>query len=63
MGYKTLWEGYKATVKRIPEHPQLGSRNVQLKDGTMDYSWRSFREVYDIQNAFARGMCCALNWF
>jgi len=55
MGYKTIWEGYQATVKRIPDHPQLGTRNVPLEDGTKDYSWRSFREVFDMQNAFARG--------
>ena len=55
MGYKTIWEGYQATVKRIPDRPQLGTRNVVLEDGSRDYSWRSFREVYDMQNAFARG--------
>ena len=54
-GHKTLWEGYQATVKRIPELPHLGTRNVVLEDGTKDYSWRSWREVYDMQNAFARG--------
>ena len=54
-GNKTLWEGYQTTVKRIPELPHLGTRNVVLEDGSKDYSWRSWREIYDMQNAFARG--------
>ena len=43
-------------MKRIPELPHLGTRNVVLEDGSKDYSWRSWREVFDMQNAFARGI-------
>jgi len=50
-------------VKRIPELPQLGTRNVVREDGSKDYSWRSWREVYDMQNAFARGMSLFVKFY
>lgn len=55
MGFKTLWEGYQGTVNRIPQHPHLGTRDKILEDGSRDYSWKTFREIFEIQNAFARG--------
>jgi hypothetical protein len=43
MGYKTIWEGYQATVKRIPELPMLGTRNLIGEDGSREYSWKSWK--------------------
>lgn len=54
-GCNTLWEGYQTTVKRIPDLPHLGTRDKVNEDGTRDYSWKTWREIYDLQNAFARG--------
>jgi hypothetical protein len=54
-GFTTLWEAYTAAVKKFPERPHFGTRNLVLEDGTLDYSWKTYREVYDLQNALARG--------
>jgi hypothetical protein len=52
-GCKTLWEGFQRTVKRIPNHKFLGTRN-QEKPGK-PYEWKTWREIYDMQDLFARG--------
>jgi hypothetical protein len=53
-GSKTLWEMYQKTVKRVPNAKFLGTRNND-KEGR-PYEWKTYREVYDLMDLFARGM-------
>jgi hypothetical protein len=52
-GCKTLWELFQKRVKDTPSAPYLGTRN-NAKEGR-PYEWKTFREVYDITDRFARG--------
>ena len=52
-GCHTIYEAYVRTVKRIPNHKQLGSRNL-AKEG-QPYEWLTFKEVFELQADFARG--------
>lgn len=41
-GITTLWEAFDRTVKRVPNHKFLGTRNLPDAEGKLGYSWRTF---------------------
>ncbi len=55
MGMKTLLDAYRRTVKRFPNHRFLGTRNKRDEEGNLVYSWKTFQEIYDLMEAFAKG--------
>jgi hypothetical protein len=52
-GKNNIYEFYKETVQRIPDHPWLGTRNKN-KEGK-PYEWKKLREVDEAKEQFARG--------
>lgn len=50
-----MWEAFDRTVKRVPNHKFLGTRNLPDAEGKLGYSWRTFTEVYSLMDNFARG--------
>ena len=53
-GCKTIWELYQRTMKKFPNNQFLGTRN-QAKEGA-PYEWKTYREIYDLMDNFARGI-------
>jgi len=54
-GHHTLWEAYSKTAKKFPNNQHLGTRNKVLEDGRRVYDWKTYGEVFEIQNSLARG--------
>ena len=51
------------TVKRISDHKQLGTRVKEPQaDGRRPYEWKTYGEIYDLQNALALGKLFELEW-
>ena len=55
-GNRTLWEAYANTAKKFPNHQHLGTRLKEPNaEGRRPYIWRTYAEVFEMQNQFARG--------
>ncbi len=49
---KTLWDYFKRTVKRIPNHKFLGTRVTNGKP----YEWMTYREAKEMVDQLVEGM-------
>lgn len=52
-GCRTLWELFSKRAKDTPDRPYLGTRNAAVEG--RPYEWKTFRNVYDLTDKFARG--------
>lgn len=50
--YKTLWEYFQRTLKRVPNHQFLGTR----KSVSDSYEWMTFREAAQIVDTLTEGL-------
>lgn len=48
-----MWEIYQENIRRNPNLPHFGTRNQGLAG--KPYEWKTYREVYDLMDLFARG--------
>ncbi len=54
-GFKTIWEMYAEGVKKYGEREMLGTRNKIDEEGKRVYQWKTWNQVYEFVNKFARG--------
>ncbi|TNV82014.1 hypothetical protein FGO68_gene5718 [Halteria grandinella] len=52
-GFTELLSAFRDTVKRFPDNRFLGTR---AKDGEREYEWKTFFQVNDLMEKFARGL-------
>lgn len=54
-GIDTIWKCFKMQVNRIPNEWWLGSRDYS-QDETGPYVWKTWKEVDELVEDYARGM-------
>ncbi len=49
-----MWEIYQENLKRNSNYPHIGMRNPKIEG--RPYEWKTYREIYNLMEIFARGI-------